>query len=272
MKFNEFNMNFMVGDKVRIKDDVVVTSHGTSAHWQGRIGIITDVVHKEETYYEIDNAILLRANDLERIVSMSFASAPLSCLWVSEEESKKHSLTLEDAKMKIRIKKMRENAKLPEFKNGNWMDTYISLAGFVSQNHEDPDDYEVRGEFTFDDVIWWNNEDNKTYQYAKGDILVFKLGFALELPKGKELHLLPRSGTFRKYGLILTNSMGIGDDTYIGDNDEYMAIMYATREGSVSIGDRLIQMKIEDAMPEIELVEVEEFGNADRNGFGSTGR
>ena len=164
--------------------------------------------------------------------------------------------------MDIRIKKMRENAKLPEFKGGNWLDTYISQIGFVRRDLR-------RGEFTFDDVIW---DDGDKFNILVGDIVVFKLGFALELPKGKELHLLPRSGTFRKYGLLLTNSMGIGDDTYIGDNDEYLAMMYATRNAVVEVGDRLIQIKIEDAMPQYNLVEVEYFGNDDRGGYGSSGR
>ncbi|MGL4451123.1 MAG: hypothetical protein ACRCTZ_08040 [Sarcina sp.] len=171
--------------------------------------------------------------------------------------------------MELRIKKMRENAKLPEFKGGNWMDTYISKIGFVAQE----DEYsETVGEFTFDDIVWFDENKHDTISFCKGDILVLKLGFALELPKGKELHLLTRSGTFRKYGLILTNAMGIGDDNFIGDNDEYMAMMYATRDASVSINDRLIQMKIEDAMPKYELVEVDNFGNSDRGSYGSTGK
>ena len=164
--------------------------------------------------------------------------------------------------MDIRIKKMRENAKLPEFKGGNWLDTYISQIGFVRRDLR-------RGEFTFDDVIW---DDGDKFNILVGDIVVFKLGFALELPKGKELHLLPRSGTFRKYGLLLTNSMGIGDDTYIGDNDEYLAMMYATRNAVVEVGDRLIQIKIEDVMPQYNLIEVDYFGNQDRGGYGSSGR
>ena len=49
--------------------------------------------------------------------------------------------------MDIRIKKMRENAKLPEFKGGNWLDTYISQIGFVRRDLR-------RGEFTIDDIIW----------------------------------------------------------------------------------------------------------------------
>lgn len=64
----------------------------------------------------------------------------------------------------------------------------------------------------------------------------------------------------------------IGDDTFIGDNDEYQGMLYATRNGSVKIGERLLQMKIEDAMPKYKLVEVEEFGNIDRGGYGSTGK
>ena len=164
--------------------------------------------------------------------------------------------------MDIRIKKMRENAKLPEFKGGNWLDTYISQIGFVRRDLR-------RGEFTFDDIIW---DDKDKFNILNGDIVVFKLGFALELPKGKELHLLPRSSVFRKYGLLLTNSMGIGDDTFIGDDDEYLAMMYATRNAVVEVGDRLIQIKIEDAMPQYNLVEVEYFGNQDRGGYGTTGR
>ena len=66
--------------------------------------------------------------------------------------------------------------------------------------------------------------------------------------------------------------MGIGDDTFVGDNDEYMVVMYATRNGSVRIGDRLVQIKIENAMPKFEFEEVETFGNKDRGGYGSTGR
>ena len=66
--------------------------------------------------------------------------------------------------------------------------------------------------------------------------------------------------------------MGIGDDTFIGDDDEYLAMMYATRNAVVEVGDRLIQIKIEDAMPQYNLVEVEYFGNASRGGYGTTGR
>ena len=64
----------------------------------------------------------------------------------------------------------------------------------------------------------------------------------------------------------------IGDDTYIGDNDEYSAMMYATREGHVDIGDRLIRIKIENAMPKFKFKEVATFRNEDRGRYGSTGK
>ena len=63
--------------------------------------------------------------------------------------------------MKIRIKKMRENAKLPQFK-GDWGDLYTSVAGFVCQQHEDCEDIETRGEFTFDDIVWWDTDKHTT--------------------------------------------------------------------------------------------------------------
>ena len=170
--------------------------------------------------------------------------------------------------MKIRIKKMRENAKLPEFKNGNWADVYVSQIGKVNGYT-----LTLGGEFDFKKDVHWHDVDSKeSITYSKDDVLVFKLGFAINLPKGKELHILPRSGTFRKYGLILTNSVGIGDDTFIGDNDEYMVVMYATRSGSVKVVERLLQIKIVDSMEKMEFEEVETFGNKDRGGYGSTGR
>lgn len=165
--------------------------------------------------------------------------------------------------MKMRIKKMRENAKLPKIHNGNWADCYISQIGCV-----DFEKIDNGGEFTFDDIIWYGDK----FTYSSEDIIVIKLGFALELPKGKELILASRSGTFRKTGLILTNGIGIGDDTFIGDSDEYLAMFYATREATINVGDRLLQIRIQDSMPNIEFEEVEMFNNSDRGSYGSTGR
>lgn len=165
--------------------------------------------------------------------------------------------------LNMRIKRIGEKSKLPEYQNGNWMDTYVRLIGVLKKD-KTPD------VINFDDEnITWNETD---VSYESGDTVFVKLGFALELNKGYELHLLPRSGTYRKHGLTLTNSEGIGDDTFIGDNDEYQGVLYATRNGNLSIGDRVLQMKIEKSMPDINFIEVEHFGNDDRGGYGTTGK
>ena len=102
------------------------------------------------------------------------------------------------------------------------------------------------------------------------------LGFALELPTGWEGHLAPRSSTFKTWGIIQTNSVGVVDDTYIGDNDQRHMPVYCleakNENGSwIKSGDKIGQFRIMEVMPEIEFEEVEVFGNDDRGGFGTTG-
>lgn len=167
--------------------------------------------------------------------------------------------------LEVKIKKMRENSKLPEAHMGNWCDTYISKIGTVS-----PDE---GGRYNYDQIVWFDENKHDTIYYAKDDVVIVKLGFALQLPPNHELHLLPRSSTFKNTGLLLTNSMGIGDTSYCGNNDEYSCMFFATRAGEVSIGQRIVQIKIEESMADkFKFVEVEDLGNPDRGGFGSTGK
>ena len=101
-----------------------------------------------------------------------------------------------------------------------------------------------------------------------------------ELPKGWEGHLGPRSSTFKTWGIIQTNSVGVVDDTYIGDNDQWHMPVYCLQgkdeyEGKkgtwIRKGDKIGQFRIMEVMPSIEFEEVESFGNKERGGFGSTG-
>lgn len=164
----------------------------------------------------------------------------------------------------VKIRKIRENSILPEAHNGNWMDAYVSKIGTVS-----PDE---GGRYNYSEVVWYDENKHDTIHYVKDDVVIVQLGFALQLPPNHELHLLPRSSTFKKTGLLLTNSMGIGDTSYCGNGDEYSAMFFATRAGEVSIGQRIVQIRIEESMGDkFEFVEVEDLGNPDRNGFGSTG-
>lgn len=105
----------------------------------------------------------------------------------------------------------------------------------------------------------------------KDSFKLIPLGVAMELPEGYEAHVVPRSSTFKNYGIIETNSMGVIDESYKGDSDFWFFPAYALRNTEIKKGDRICQFRIIEKMPEIELVEVEQLGNEDRGGHGSTG-
>ena len=160
----------------------------------------------------------------------------------------------EDEKMKMRIKYFDGATKMEKIAKGNWIDVYSNADIFV----------------------------------PVGERAMIPLGFALELPQGWEGHLAPRSSTFKSWGIIQTNHVGVVDDTYIGDNDQWHLPVYCltanckvneneipTVDGRQGVwirkGDKIGQFRIMEVMPEIEFDEVESFGNADRGGFGTTG-
>ena len=104
-----------------------------------------------------------------------------------------------------------------------------------------------------------------------GEFRLIPLGIAIELPKGYEAHVVPRSSTFKNFGLIQTNSMGVIDESYCGDNDQWFWPAYALRDSEVKKGDRICQFRIMEHQPAFTFVEVEKLGEVDRGGFGSTG-
>lgn len=152
--------------------------------------------------------------------------------------------------MELRIKYFKGATKLKQIKKGNWIDVYARKDVFVPE----------------------------------GERAMVPLGFALELPKGYEGHLAPRSSTFKTWGVIQTNSVGVVDDTYIGDNDEWMMPVYCLQgknevlrgtgrsKGTlIHQGDKIGQFRIMESMPQIIFNEVESLENEDRGGFGTTG-
>lgn len=104
-----------------------------------------------------------------------------------------------------------------------------------------------------------------------GEYKLIPLGVAIELPKGYEALIVPRSSTFKNYGVFQTNHLGVIDETYCGDNDEWHMPVYATHNTLIEKGERICQFRIIKHQPQIRLVEVETLGNADRGGIGSTG-
>ena len=119
---------------------------------------------------------------------------------------------------------------------------------------------------------WSDLRSREDITYKKGDFIMAKLGVAMELPKGYEAHIVPRSSTFKNYGLIQTNSMGVIDNAYSGDGDEWRFPAIAMRDGSISKGDRICQFRIIKKQPNLFFKVVTKLGNKDRNGFGSTGK
>ena len=104
-----------------------------------------------------------------------------------------------------------------------------------------------------------------------GDFRLIPLGIAMELPEGYEAHVVPRSSTFKNFGLIQTNSMGVIDESYCGDNDWWYWPAYALRDTEIKKGDRICQFRIMEHQPAFDFIEVDRLTGEDRGGFGSTG-
>lgn len=110
------------------------------------------------------------------------------------------------------------------------------------------------------------------YHYHNDDVLFFKLGVGMKLPKGYKANVYPRSSTFKNYGFILTNSVGIIDNSYCGNTDEWAAMVYCTREGVINYGDRILQFEpVPVYTHNFVYKEVAELEEESRGGYGSTG-
>ena len=118
---------------------------------------------------------------------------------------------------------------------------------------------------------WIDLRSAETVCLYKGEKALLRLGVAMKLPDGYEAILAPRSSTFKNYGIIQTNGIGIIDSTYCGNNDEWMMPVLATREIMIHKNDRICQFRIQKKQPTIKFVVVDKLGDEDRGGFGSTG-
>ncbi len=105
-----------------------------------------------------------------------------------------------------------------------------------------------------------------------GEYRRIPLGIAVELPKGYEAHIVPRSSTFQNYGIIQTNHMGVVDESYCGNNDQWCMPVYAVRDTQIRVNERICQFRIVKHQPALRFEEVNQLTGEDRGGFGSTGR
>ena len=118
---------------------------------------------------------------------------------------------------------------------------------------------------------WYDLRAAETVEMRAGDYKLISLGVSMKLPEGYEAHVVPRSSTFKNFGVLQTNSFGIIDNSYSGTNDIWRFPALAMRDTVIHEGDRICQFRIMKKQPQIEFVEVNELDEMDRGGIGSTG-
>ena len=139
--------------------------------------------------------------------------------------------------MVVKIKYLRDIKPIEKFANGDWIDLRSAVDVDLDQ-----------------------------FEFA-----VIPLGVAMQLPEGYEALIAPRSSTFKKWGIMQVNSIGIIDSTYCGDHDEWALPVVALRRTRIYKNDRICQFRIIKNQEDFTFSKVKILGNPDRNGFGSTG-
>lgn len=104
-----------------------------------------------------------------------------------------------------------------------------------------------------------------------GEFKIISLGVSMKLPEGYEAVVIPRSSTFKTWGIIQTNHMGLIDNSYCGDNDVWRFPALATRDVKIEKNSRICQFRIQKKMDKLTFTTVDHLEGEDRNGFGSSG-
>lgn len=118
---------------------------------------------------------------------------------------------------------------------------------------------------------WIDLRSAETVELKAGEFKLIPLGVGMILPENHEAHVVPRSSTFKNFGIIQTNHKGIIDESYCGNNDQWFFPAYALRDTVINSNDRICQFRIMEKQPEIVFEEVECLKDEDRGGHGSTG-
>lgn len=129
---------------------------------------------------------------------------------------------------------------------------------------EDIEPLEVHGD-------WIDLRCAEEVELKRGEFCMIRLGVAMEIPKGYEAIIAPRSSTFKKYHILQTNSIGVVDNAYCGDNDEWKMPVLAVEDTTIPKNARICQFRLLKNQDKVDLEVVDSLGNKDRGGFGSTG-
>lgn len=136
-------------------------------------------------------------------------------------------------------------------------------------------------------VKYFDNEIDKLEKISKGDWIdlraaedvelkqfefkLIPLGVGMILPDGYEANIVPRSSTFKNFGIIQTNSFGVVDNSYSGNDDQWFFPALAMRDTKINKNDRICQFRISKVMDTVEVEFVDELNEVNRGGHGSTG-
>jgi dUTP pyrophosphatase len=175
--------------------------------------------------------------------------------------------------MKIKVKEITKGCAFEATKKGDWID--LRAAEDLTTGYPQ---VSSRKRITVDGVT-------TSYRDLKIENYLIPLGIAMELPKGYEAIMAPRSSSFKTWGITEANSFGVIDNSYCGDNDEWKLPILAFKPSTINKGDRVCQFRIQLSQKatiwqkikwlftnKIEFVWVDSLGNDDRSGFGSTGK
>jgi len=118
---------------------------------------------------------------------------------------------------------------------------------------------------------WIDLRAAETVEMKQGEYRIISLGVSMRLPYGFEAHVVPRSSTFKNFGILLANSFGVIDNSYSGDNDVWGFPAIAMRDTVIQKGDRIAQFRIVQRQPKLVFAKVDALNGKSRGGFGSTG-
>ncbi|MGN1386446.1 MAG: dUTP diphosphatase [Bacillus sp. (in: firmicutes)] len=111
-----------------------------------------------------------------------------------------------------------------------------------------------------------------TVELSQFEYKLIPLGIGMKLPAGYEANVVPRSSTFKNFGILQTNSFAVIDESYCGNEDQWFFPALAMRDTVIQKGDRICQFRINKKMEQVEIIEVEELDEVSRGGLGSTGK
>lgn len=176
-------------------------------------------------------------------------------------------------KLKIKVKEITKGCMPYIIQNGDWID--LVCAEDIKINAPQADTLKE---------IHFNDGSRAKYRNVTADLEYIPLGVAMQLPKGFEAIVAPRSSTPNKFGIMCANSFGVIDGCYCGNNDEWKFPVVAIRPTFIEKGCRICQFRIQLSQKAtlwqkikwlfssgVELVKVDNLQENNRGGFGSTG-